>query len=146
MAMLVTSGRVTMLGLSRWGGNNCSYRTVQRVFYSSLEWGKLMWALFETHLYDKNEEYVLIGDKTVVTKAGKHTYGVDRFFSSIHKKPVSGVCFQVLALGAVKGNWACPINVSQVGGERAEKSAANDVKVKKKIKRVKKKTNREQER
>ena len=31
VAMLVMTGRVTVLGLSRWGEGGCSYRTVQRV-------------------------------------------------------------------------------------------------------------------
>lgn len=120
-----------MLGLSRWGGSGCSYRTVQRVFYSSLEWGKLMWVIFKTHLYDEHDEYVLIGDKTVVTKAGKQTYGLDRFFSSKDKQAVASVCFQVLALGAVKGNWACPMDVSQVTRESEESKAAQASKDKK---------------
>ena len=32
MALLAMSGRVTMLGLSRWAGHGGSYRTVQRFF------------------------------------------------------------------------------------------------------------------
>ncbi len=37
-AMLSMTGRVTMLGLSRWAGPGGSYRTVQRFFGSSLNW------------------------------------------------------------------------------------------------------------
>jgi putative transposase len=33
-AMLVMTGRVTMLGMSRWAGKGGSYRTVQRFFYT----------------------------------------------------------------------------------------------------------------
>ncbi len=33
-AMLAMAGRVTMLGLSRWAGKGGSYRTVQRFFYT----------------------------------------------------------------------------------------------------------------
>ena len=32
LAMLAMTGRVTMLGLSRWAGRGGSYRTVQRLF------------------------------------------------------------------------------------------------------------------
>ena len=32
LAMLVMTGRVTMLGISRWTGTGGSYRTVQRFF------------------------------------------------------------------------------------------------------------------
>ena len=31
-AMLAMTGRVTMLGIARWGGDGGSYRTVQRFF------------------------------------------------------------------------------------------------------------------
>ena len=34
VAMLMMTGRVTMLGLSRWGEAGCSYRTIQRLFAS----------------------------------------------------------------------------------------------------------------
>ena len=33
-ALLTMSGRVTMLGISRWAGKGGSYRTVQRFFYT----------------------------------------------------------------------------------------------------------------
>ena len=32
MAMLAMTGRVTMLGISRWAGEGGSYRTIQRFF------------------------------------------------------------------------------------------------------------------
>jgi DDE superfamily endonuclease len=39
LAMLVMTGRVTMLGLSRWAGQGGSYRTVQRFFAQTLPVG-----------------------------------------------------------------------------------------------------------
>ncbi len=38
-ALLAMTGRVTMLGLSRWAGTGGSYRTVQRFFYTVIPWG-----------------------------------------------------------------------------------------------------------
>ena len=38
LAMLAMTGRVTMLGISRWAGQGGSYRTVQRFFYTALPW------------------------------------------------------------------------------------------------------------
>ena len=32
LALLVMTGRITMLGISRWAGKGGSYRTVQRLF------------------------------------------------------------------------------------------------------------------
>ncbi len=37
-ALLAMSGRVTILGISRWSGEGGSYRTVQRFFNTSIEW------------------------------------------------------------------------------------------------------------
>ncbi len=86
-ATLSMSGRVTMLGISRWTGEGCSYRTVQRFFKDKHEWGKLSWILVKEHLCNKlSKTYVLAGDEVVVTKSGKQTFGLGTFFSSIQKK------------------------------------------------------------
>ena len=50
-AMLVMTGRVTMLGISRWAGTGGSYRTVQRFFAQALPWAVLFWVLFRQHVY-----------------------------------------------------------------------------------------------
>jgi DDE superfamily endonuclease len=82
-AILVMSGRVTMLGISRWAGPGGSYRTVQRLFSQALPWAMLFWVFFRQHVYRPDEVYLLAGDEVVATKAGKHTHGLDRFFSSL---------------------------------------------------------------
>src|SRR6476659_8860985 len=72
LALLAMTGRVTMLGISRWTGTGGSYRTVQRLFASVLPWATLFWLFFRTHLFQTDDVYLLAGDETVVTKAGKH--------------------------------------------------------------------------
>ena len=74
-ALLVMTGRVTMLGISRWAGQGGSYRTVQRFFSQALPWAMLFWGFFRQHLYRSDEAYLLVGDEVVATKAGKHTHG-----------------------------------------------------------------------
>ena len=37
-AMLSMTGRVTMLGISRWTGKGGSYRTIQRFFKTKIAW------------------------------------------------------------------------------------------------------------
>jgi putative transposase len=44
-AMLAMTGRVTMLGLSRWTEKGGSYRTVQRFFKEKIDWSSLCWQL-----------------------------------------------------------------------------------------------------
>jgi hypothetical protein len=47
-ALLVMTGRVTMLGLSRWTGKGGSYRTVQRFFSTVLPWATLFWGVLSS--------------------------------------------------------------------------------------------------
>jgi hypothetical protein len=123
-ALLAMTGRVTMLGLARWGGEGGSYRTVQRFFYTVIAWPVLFWAVFRQHVLDPTDSYLFAGDECVVTKAGKKTYGLDRFFSSLYGKPVPGLSFFTLSLLSVKERRSYPIRVEQMQRTEAEKTAA----------------------
>ena len=83
-AMLVMTGRVTMLGIARWTEKGGSYRTVQRFYATVIPWANLFWVFFREQLWHPGDTYLLVGDEVVVTKAGKHTHGLDRFFSSLY--------------------------------------------------------------
>jgi putative transposase len=123
-AILVMSGRVTMLGISRWAGHGGSYRTVQRLFSQALPWAMLFWVFFRQHVYRPDEVYLLAGDEVVATKAGKHTHGLDRFFSSLYGKPVPGLAFFTLSLVSTQQRRSFPIRVEQVVRSEAEKAAS----------------------
>jgi putative transposase len=79
-AVLAMTGRVTMLGLSRWTEKGGSYRTVQRFFGEKIEWSKLRWQLVKQHLSGAKGVWLLTGDEVVVTKSGKETHGLGVFF------------------------------------------------------------------
>ena len=49
-AVLAMTGRVTMLGLSRWAEKGGSYRTVQRFFGEKIEWPTLRWQLIKQNV------------------------------------------------------------------------------------------------
>jgi hypothetical protein len=121
-AMLTMTGRVTMLGLSRWTERGGSYRTVQRFFYSAVPWGVLMWLFFQQHLFKPDEVYLLAGDESIVTKAGKATYGLDRFFASLYEKAVPGLAFFALSLVSVSERHSYPVLVEQRVRSEAEKA------------------------
>ncbi len=123
-ALLVMTGRVTMLGISRWTGQGGSYRTVQRFFAQALPWATLFWVFFRQHIYRTDEVYLLVGDEVVATKAGKQTHGLDRFFSSLYGKPVPGLAFFALSLVSVQQRRSFPIRVEQVVRSEAEKAAS----------------------
>jgi putative transposase len=125
LALLTMTGRVTMLGLSRWAGPGGSYRTVQRFFGATLPWASLFWLFFRAHLFAPDETYLLAGDEVVVTKAGKHTYGLDRFFSSLYGKRVPGLAFFALSLVSTQQRHSFPVRLEQVvrtAEERAQKT------------------------
>lgn len=129
-AILSMSGRVTMLGISRWAGKGGSYRTVQRFFNSILSWGEMMSNFFMTHLYQAEGEYFLAGDESIVTKSGKETHGLDYFFSGLMSKVVKGISIFSLSLVSVEERRAYPMRVEQVVRTEAEKAAAKERKKK----------------
>ena len=124
MAFLAISGRVTMLGLSRWAGQGGSYRTVQRFFATGIPWAMVFWLCFRPHLWQADDVYLLGGDECVGTKAGKATHGLDRLFSSLCGKPVPGVSFFTLSLISTRQRRSYPTMVEQMVRTEAEKAAA----------------------
>jgi putative transposase len=114
LALLAMTGRVTMLGISRWSGDGGSYRTVQRFFATVIPWASLFWVFFRTHLFRSDDVYLLGGDETVVTKAGKQTYGLNRFFAGLYGKSVRGLAFFTLSLISTTQRRSFPIHIEQV--------------------------------
>jgi len=135
LALLAMTGRVTMLGISRWTTKGGSYRTVQRFFATALPWASLFWLFFRSHLFDPDDVYLLAGDETVVTKAGKHTPGLDRFFASLYGKSVPGLAFFTLSLVSTKQRRSFPIAVEQVVRTAEEKAAQKAKAAKPSVKR-----------
>lgn len=123
LALLAMSGRVTMLGISRWAGLGGSYRTVQRFFYSVLPWAALFWVFFRQHLHRPHDVYLLAGDEVVVSKAGAQTYGLDRFFASLQSRVIPGLAFFTLALVSTQERRSYPVRIEQVVRSEAEKAA-----------------------
>jgi len=124
LALLVMTGRITMLGLSRWAGQGGSYRTVQRLFSTVIPWAILFWVFFRQHVHCPDDVYLVAGDAVIVTKAGKHTHGLDRFFASLYGKPVPGLAFFTVALVRVQKRRSFPMRVEQVVRSDAEKDAS----------------------
>ena len=121
-AMLTMTGRITMLGLSRWAEQGGSYRTIQRFYNTTIPWGTTLWLFFKAHLYRSGTDYLLVGDESVVTKAGKTTHGLDRFFSSLFGKPVPGLAFLAFSLVSVQERKSYPLLVEQVVRSDQEKA------------------------
>ena len=113
-ALLSMTGRVTMLGISRWTGEGGKYRTVQRFFSTPIEWERINWTLIRHWFISSDDVFILPGDETMVTKSGKKTHGIDRFFSSIYQKVLPGVSFFTISLVSTKHRISFPISVQQI--------------------------------
>jgi putative transposase len=123
-ALLAMTGRVTMRGLSRWAGKGGSYRTIQRFFNTSVSWSALQWLLIRIHLWKPGETMVAAGDDVIVTKSGKCTHGLDRFFSSIYSKVVPGLGFLSLSLISVERRVSYPVILEQL--EQAQTARSHE--------------------
>ena len=103
VAMLTMTGRVTMLGISRWTRGRRQLSDGATLLRQDIAVvATICWLFVRHHLLNPEHEYLLAGDETVVTKAGKQTYGLDRFFSSLYGKPVPGVAFFAFSLVSVQ--------------------------------------------
>lgn len=121
-ALLTLTGQVTMLNLSRWTQGGGSYRTIQRFFATSVPWAEMLAEFFHQHLFDGADEYLLGGDATTITKAGKQTHGLDRFFSGVLGQVVKGLEFFVFSLISVKGRKSYPLLIGQTVRSEEEKA------------------------
>jgi putative transposase len=123
-SMLSMTGRVTMLSISRWTEKGGSYRTVQRFFKEEHQWAKLRWLLIKNHLSEIClGTWIIIGDEVVITKSGKKTHGLARFFSSIQNQAVPGLCFIEISLLHVESRQSYPLVAEQLIKKKAQNTA-----------------------
>lgn len=122
-AMLMMTGRVTLLGISRGAGKGGSSRTVQRLFAPALPWAMLLWGVFRQHVDRPGEVSLLAGDEVVVTNAGKPTSGLDRVFARLSSKVGPGLAFFALSLVSVQERRSFPIRLEQIVRRPAETAA-----------------------
>jgi putative transposase len=113
-ALLAIPGRMTMLSISRWTGEGGSYRSVQRFFNTIIDWKNVQWSLIRQYFQNSFDNFILAGDETVVTKSGKKTFGIDRFFSSLFGKPVPGISIFAFSLVSTKLRISFPLITQQM--------------------------------
>jgi putative transposase len=124
VAMMAMTGRVTMLGRARGAGQGDSYRTVQRFFATVIPGAMLLWGFLRHHMYRGDDVSLLGGDEVVVTAAGTHTHGLDRFFARLSGKAVPGPAFFTLSLLHTPTRRSFPVRGEQVIRSDAEKAAS----------------------
>ena len=84
----------------------------------------LFWVFFRHHLHRPTDIYIVAGDDVIVTQAGQHTHGLDRFFSSLEGKPGPGLAFLTLSLVSVQQRRSFPRRIEQVIRSDAEQAAS----------------------
>ena len=136
LGMLMMTGRVTMLGISRWTDKGGSYRTIQRLYHTMIPWADVLWTFFQKWFWDGQDEYLLAGDEVVCGKAGKETFGLDRFFSSLQQRPIAGLAFFAFSLIHIQKEKSYPVKVTQVVRSEEEKAASKAKKQAKKDKKA----------
>ena len=113
-AQLAMTGRVTMLNISRWTSKGGSYRTGQRFSTRLCRGQHSSGCFFRTHLFDPESDYILVADETVTQKSGKRTYGLSRFFSSIHGKAIPSLSFLAVSIVSIKERRSYPMAIEQI--------------------------------
>jgi putative transposase len=112
-ALVCIPGRVTTLGLSRWTEAGGSCRSLQRWYQTPLDWARVLWTVVRSHLLKPDGVYLLAGDGVVVSKAGHHTYGLGRFYSSLAGRAIPGLSFLAVSLIDVEARRSYPLQVEQ---------------------------------
>jgi hypothetical protein len=113
-ALLCSPDRITMLGLSRWTERGGSYRTIQRFYQTTINWAQVHWTLIQTHLLKSSGPYLLAGDEVVVSKAGKQTHGVGRFYSGLAQRVIPSISFLAVSLIDVEHRQSYPLQIEQL--------------------------------
>jgi hypothetical protein len=120
--MLISNGRLTMLEISRWTEAGGSYRTIQRLYHTPLLWLQIQWSFFAKQIHQTQREYIAAGDEVVFGKAGKETYGISRFFSSLQNQIIPGLAFFTFSIIDVEERRSYPIQTVQTIKNAEEKN------------------------
>lgn len=114
MALLGMGGRLSMRSIHRWAEGKSSYRTVGRLFRAGLNWNWARWYLVRLWGLCGEEEYLLAGDVSVISKSGTKTHGVGRFFSGLVGAPIQGIACLVFGLVSTTTQQCYPVQSLQL--------------------------------
>ncbi|MCC6300141.1 MAG: transposase [Anaerolineales bacterium] len=126
--LLISTGRITMLEISRWTECGGSYRAIQRWYHSRMVWLHIMWILFTRQLWQVGHEYIAAGDEVVFGKTGKETFGLGRFFSSLQHRVIPSLSFFAFSVIDVNERQSYPIPVVQMVKPVGEKTKQSNKK------------------
>ena len=103
---------VSVRSLSRY--SNYSVRTWFRFLAEDYPWVSIRVKLFLKWVYKEQNRYILAIDEVVEGKSRDKTHGLSKFWSSIQKRPISGICFFCATIIAVGNRKPYPMAIEQV--------------------------------
>jgi len=111
----VSAGGVTPKNISRWTGKGGSYRTIQRFMSQPINWLALNLTLLKSIVVPDSDSkrYMLAFDEVVEGKAGKKTYGISWFYSSIMGKVIRSISHHVVSLVDTQGENSFVLHYEQ---------------------------------
>ncbi|OWY23351.1 IS4 family transposase, partial [Sphingobacteriales bacterium UPWRP_1] len=77
-------------------------------------WVSIRVKLFLKWVYKEQNRYILAIDEVVEGKSRDKTHGLSKFWSSIQKRPISGICFFCATIIAVGNRKPYPMAIEQV--------------------------------
>lgn len=95
-----------------------------------MPWLELNWHLIATHLVENGDELAIAGDGTTISKAGKSSYGLGRYFSSIVGRPIKGLSFFSYSIVNVTRRRSFPMLMRQLTKADQAKSEEKETKPK----------------
>lgn len=104
-------GRLTFENLARY--SHMSERTFRRNYKKFFDWLDFNWQLIELYAQIDQGAVIAAIDCSYIPKAGKATYGLDKFFSSIAGRAKKGLEISLLCLINTKDEKAWALDVSQ---------------------------------
>ena len=124
LSILCLSVSVTTRSIGRV--SNLSLRTIER-FYSQalLPWLLIRVLLFKHFFYKTSILFLLAGDETTQKKAGKSSFGINRFYSSIFGKPIRSVSFLGISLINTQTGKSSILSIKQlIKPEKSDSSSS----------------------
>lgn len=127
---------ITVRGLSRY--STYSLRSWFRFLKQTYPWVQIRAILFKHYIYQLGRGYLISIDEVVEGKSRNKTYGIDRFWSGVQKRPVMGICIFVLSLIDISSRRSYTLAAEQVVFSEADK--ARIARQKQKVQEGKKRT------
>ena len=130
--LLMLPGRATFRNMSRYSPYH--ERTFARWYDTNLDWVALNKAAI-IEIVPADHEQALIIDASFVSKSGKHTYGLDRFWNGSHSRAEKGLEISALAWLDLTEKCAYGLSVEQTppspepsaSESSASESSASDI-------------------